>query len=385
MNLQKINIIGNGPAGLYFAILIRKSSPDAKITIYERNSADDIKGWGVIINMGTVELMKKFDPESYQDIMQQSRQWSKVDIIYKGEKASVQGRGYISISRNALVRALRKRCDALGVELVFEKNITDMAEVEDCDLLVAADGANSTVRGIYGAQFQTAVDWRRNRFCWMGTTRIFDTITHIIKKTPAGVLTADGYIYDDKRSSFIPNIDEPTWHACGFESMSTESAARYLSTVFEEELEGHPLLFDGASFWRQFPHITNGKWSYKNAFLLGDALRTAHFTIGSGTRLAIEDVIVAVQAFEASDTVPVALEEFEKMRRPLMERLQHIAFESMCWFENIQEVIDLDTIPFVYQLMTRTSTLGKRSLRLMDPEFVEQYEEYQRNHASNIA
>ena len=385
MDLQKINIIGGGPAGLYYAILVKKSFPDANITIYERNSADSLAGWGVVINLGTVKLLKKFDPDSYQEIMQQSRQWSQIDTYFKGEKISVQGKGYISLSRNILVSALRRRCTALGIEILFNKNITDISEIEDCDLLVGADGANSTVRKIYGDHFQTAVDWRRNRFCWLGTTRIFNTLTHIIKQTPTGVFTADGYPYSDTHSSFIPNIDEETWHRSGFESMSTEESVNLLSSIFEEELEACPLLFDSASHWRQFPHITNGNWSYKNVFLLGDALRTAHFTIGSGTRLAIEDTIVATEALLASDTISAALKEFEEKRRPLMERLQNVAFESMCWFEKVGDKIDQDAIPFVYDLMTRTSTLGPRSLRLMDPEFLRLYEEHTHNEASRSA
>ncbi len=201
--------------------------------------------------------------------MQQSKSWSKVDNYFKGEKISVQGNGYISLSRSHLVRTLRKRCATLGIETLFDRNIDDMSELEDCDLLVGADGANSTVRKIYGDHFETSVDWRKSRFCWLGTTRIFKTITHIFKQTPTGVFTTDGYVFSDGHSSFIPNIDEETWHKSGFESMSTEESVKYLSSVFEEELEGHQLLFDSASHWRQFPHITNKHWSYKNVFLTG--------------------------------------------------------------------------------------------------------------------
>lgn len=377
IDLKKVNIIGCGPSGLYFAILVRKNFPDAKITIYEGRAENSLAGWGIVINLGTVDLLKRYDPESYDEIMQQAKEWSKVDIYHNDQKISVQGKGYISLSRNVLVNALRRRCAALDIELLFDRKITDMSEVEDCDLLVGADGANSRVRDAYSDKFKTDVDYRTNRFCWLGTPRIFKTVTHIFKQTPTGIFTADGYVYSDTRSSFIPNIDEATWHKSGFESMTTEESVNYLSKVFEAELDGYPLEFDAASHWRQFPHITNENWSYDNVLLLGDALRTAHFTIGSGTRLAIEDTIVAVQCLSEGDNIASALKEFEKKRRPLMERLQNVAFESMCWFENINDHLEQDIVPFTYDVMTRTSTLGVRSLKFTDPEFLNQYQAYQ--------
>lgn len=377
MNLQKINIIGAGPAGLYFAILMRDCFPDAEIKIYERARADDIAGWGIVINEGTVRLLEKYDPDSYQEIIKQSKRWSDVDTRYKGEQIRVRGKGYISMSRNVLVSALRKRCKALDIEIVFEKNISDVSEFEDCDLLVGADGARSTVRQTYVDFFEMSVDYRKDRFIWLGTKCKFDTITHIIRPTPTGLFTAECYPYSDTYSSFIPTFSEETWHGSGFEAMSVAETVQYMSDVFAEELEGHPLLFDAASHWRQFPHITNGHWSHKNIVLIGDALRTAHFSIGSGTRLAIEDTIVASQCLSTCDSVTEGLQEFEKRRRPLMNRLENVAFESMEWFENVEDHMDLDIIPFTYEIMTRTSSLGEKSLKLTDPEFLKRYQDYQ--------
>lgn len=377
MKLQKINIVGAGPAGLYFAILTRDYFPEAEINIFERSRADEIAGWGIVINKGTVRLLEKCDPDSYQEIVNQCKHWSDVDNRHKGERIRVHGKEYISISRNLLISALRKRCKNLGIEIIFDKKITDVSELEDCDLLVGADGARSTVRESYSDYFRTSVDYRKHRFIWLGTKCLFDTITHIIKSTPIGIFTAECYIYSDTYSSFIPTCSEETWQSAGFESMSVEESAHYLSKLFEDELDGNPLLFDSASHWRQFPHISNRHWSHKNIVLLGDALRTAHFSIGSGTRLAIEDALVAAQCLSTSDSVQEGLHEFEKRRRPLMERLQNIAFESMVWFEDIENHIDLDIIPFTYEIMTRTSSLGARSLKLTDPEFLERYQEYQ--------
>ena len=377
MNLQKINIVGGGPAGLYFAILMREYFPDSRITIFERNRADDVAGWGIVIIQGTVRLLEKCDADSYQEIINQSKHWSDVDIRHKGEQIRVRGKEYISISRNLLISALRKRCKTLDIEILFDRKITDPGEVADCDLLVGADGARSTIRDAYQEFFQTTIDLRKTRFIWLGMKRLFNTITHIIKSTPTGIFTAECYVYSDTHSSFIPNCSEETWRDSGFGEMSVEESVQYLSEVFKDDLDGHSLLFDGASQWRQFPHITNRKWSHKNVVLLGDALRTAHFSIGSGTRLAIEDSIVAAQCISTADSITSALEEFEKRRRPLMERLQKIAFESMQWFENVQDHIDLDIIPFTYEIMTRTSSLGERSLKLTDPEFLERFQEYQ--------
>jgi len=377
MELKRINIVGGGPSGLYFAILMRETFPESKITVYERNRADSLAGWGVVINLGTVRLLQKCDPDSYQEIVKQAKHWSDIDIRHKGEQIRIRGKEYISISRNLLVTALRKRCQNLGVDILFDQKITDVDTVADCDLLVGADGARSTIRELYKDQFQTAVDYRKNRFIWLGTKRLFDTITHIIKETPAGIFSAECYIYSDTHSSFIPNCSEETWRSSGFHEMPIEESVACLGKVFEDELAGEPLLFDDASLWRQFPHITNRRWSYKNVLLLGDALRTAHFSIGSGTRLAIEDAIVAAQCISTCSPIAEAFNEFEKRRRPLMERLQNIAFESMHWFENIQDHIDLDIIPFTYQIMTRTSSLGERSLRLTDPDFLQRYQDYE--------
>jgi anthraniloyl-CoA monooxygenase len=377
MNLQKFNIVGAGPAGLYFAILMRDHFPEAEIKIFERNRADDLAGWGIVINRGTVRLLEKYDPDSYKEIIKHARYWSDVDNRFKGEQLRVRGKEYISLSRNVMVSALRKRCETLGIEIIFDQNVVEVSELEDCDLLVGADGARSTVRQFYGDYFETSVDYRKDRFIWLGTKCMFDTITHIIKRTPTGIFTAECYPYSDTHSSFIPTCSEVTWQNSGFEAMSVEGSVNYMTDVFADELEGNPLLFDAASHWRQFPHISNRNWSHKNVVLLGDALRTAHFSIGSGTRLAIEDSIVAAECLSTCESVQEALQEFENKRRPLMERLQNVAFESMQWFENIEDHIDLDIIPFTYEIMTRASSLGERSLKLTDPEFLRRYQDYQ--------
>ena len=377
MNLEKINIVGGGPAGLYFAILMRENYPDASIAVYERNREDDMEGWGIVIIQGTVRLIEKCDPDSYREIVDQCKRWSDVDIRHDGKQMRVRGKEYISTSRNLLVSALRKRCTSLGIDILYERHITDPKELADCDLLVGADGANSSVREAYKEQFGTVVDLRKHWFVWLGTEQVFDTITHIIKQTDTGTFTAECYVYNDLHSSFIPNCSDETWRKSGFDDMSIDEAVRYMSDVFKDELDGKPLLMNEGSRWRRFPHVTNRNWSHENVLLLGDALRTAHFSIGSGTRLAIEDAVVAAQTLSLNEDLTTALKEFERRRRPLMERLQGIAYESMLWFESVDDRIDLDIIPFTYEIMTRTSSLGERSLKLTDPEFLKKYQDYQ--------
>jgi len=378
MNLDKINIVGGGPAGLYFAILMREYYPESKITIFERNSIDDLEGWGIVIIQGTVRLLQKCDSDSYQEIVNHCKLWSDVDVRHNGEHMRVRGKEYISTSRNLLVSALRKRCSTLGIDILYNKQITDTSEVAKCDLLVGADGANSSVRDAYKEAFKTTIDLRKHWFVWLGTRKIFDTITHISKSTSTGSFTAEAYVYSDTHSSFIPNCSDETWCASGFGEMTVDEAVHYLSEVFKDELDGQPLLSNEGSIWRQFPHVTNENWFHENVLLLGDALRTAHFSIGSGTRLAIEDAVIAAQCLSTHDTVSTALAEFEKRRRPLMERLQGIAYESMLWFESIDERMNLDIVPFTYEIMTRTSSLGERSLKLTDPEFLKRYQEYKK-------
>jgi anthraniloyl-CoA monooxygenase len=355
---------------------MREYCPDSEITIYERNSVDDLEGWGIVIIQGTVRLLEKCDPDSYQEIVNHCKRWSDVDVRHNGEQMRVRGKEYISTSRNLLVSALRKRCKTLGIEILYEQHINDPADIADCDLLIGADGANSSVREAYKDHFRTNIDLRKHWFVWLGTEKIFDTITHISKSTPAGTFTAECYQYSDTHSSFIPNCSDKTWHASGFDRMSMEDAVSSLSDIFAEELGGRPLLSNEGSIWRQFPHVTNENWFHENVLLLGDALRTAHFSIGSGTRLAIEDAIIAAQCLASNDTVGVALAEFERRRRPLMERLQGIAYESMLWFESIDDRMGLGIVPFTYEIMTRTSSLGERSLKLTDPDFLERYQAY---------
>ena len=379
MFLKKINIIGGGPAGLYFAILMKEINPDTEINVIERNDEDDIVGWGIVLNLGTLDLLKKCDLESYEGIIEKARHWSDVDIFHKDQKITVHGKEYISLSRMMLLTALRKRCKTLNIDIQYGQAMTNVDEYLDCDLLVGADGAYSLVRETFKEQFKPSIDMRKNKFTWLGTNKIFDTITHVFKNTPDGVFTAEGYGYSDTHSTFIPTCAESTWVKAGFENMSSEETLAYLSDVFKDELCGHPLLGDRSVVWNNFPLIKNENWVCSKVLLLGDALHTAHFSIGSGTRLGLEDAIVASKSINEQDDLNTALTEFEKSRRPFMERYQDVAFESLQWFENVDNLIDLELVPFAFEVMTRSNKLGIRSLKLQDPEFVKLYMSTQNN------
>ena len=379
MFLKKINIIGGGPAGLYFAILMKEINPDTEINVIERNDEDDIVGWGIVLNLGTLDLLKKCDLESYEGIIEKARHWSDVDIFHKDQKITVHGKEYISLSRMMLLTALRKRCKTLNIDIQYGQAMTNVDEYLDCDLLVGADGAYSLVRETFKEQFKPSIDMRKNKFTWLGTNKIFDTITHVFKNTPDGVFTAEGYGYSDTHSTFIPTCAESTWVKAGFENMSSEETLAYLSDVFKDELCGHPLLGYRSVVWNNFPLIKNENWVCSKVLLLGDALHTAHFSIGSGTRLGLEDAIVASKSINEQDDLNTALTEFEKSRRPFMERYQDVAFESLQWFENVDNLIDLELVPFAFEVMTRSNKLGIRSLKLQDPEFVKLYMSTQNN------
>ena len=371
--MKKINIIGGGPAGLYFAILMKEAHPDIEINIFERNSEEIVVGWGVVLNLGTLNLLKKCDQDSYEGIMAKAKHWSDVDIIHKDEKISIRGSEYISISRMMLLSALRKRCASLNIPIQYDHPVKQIEEYRDCDLLVGADGANSVVRKHFEHQFKPTVDIRKDKYIWLGSSQVFNTITHIFKQTEHGVFAAEAYLYCDTHSTFIVSCEESCWISAGLDKMSDEQTITFLNKLFESELEQGEITGGKSIKWNNFPIVKNDHWHYSNVVLLGDALHTAHFTIGSGTRLALEDAMSVFKNIEQQDSLESALQEFQISRRPFMERYQDVAFESLKWYENVSQKIHLDLIPFAFEVMTRSKKLGIRSVKLQDPEFAQLY------------
>ncbi|HKO95945.1 MAG TPA: FAD-dependent monooxygenase [Pyrinomonadaceae bacterium] len=371
---MKINIIGGGPAGMYFAILMKKTDPSHEITIYERNGPDDTFGWGVVFSGKTLANLRAADEETHTEITKSFEAWDNVDVVHRAEKISIHGNSFSGIARLNLLKILQRRCEQLGVALQFHTEVSDLDSLrKNCDLLIAADGVNSTVRKHYAAEFSPALDVRPNRYIWYGTNKLFHGLTLTFRETDAGVFAAHSYKFSKTTSTFIVECDEQTWSAAGFADRDDIQTRAYIEQVFAQDLEAKPLLSNNSK-WINFLLVKNAKWSVRNVALLGDALHTAHFSIGSGTKLAIEDAIALHESFQTTLDVEDALAHFEKVRRPVIEAYQAAAFESMRWFENARDFMNLSPIELAYALMTRSGRVDYEDLRRRDPVFVAAHE-----------
>ncbi|HJY29916.1 MAG TPA: FAD-dependent monooxygenase [Pyrinomonadaceae bacterium] len=366
---MKINVIGGGPAGLYFAILMKKASALNQIKIYERNGPDDTFGWGVVFSGKTLANLRAADEESRAEITKQFAAWDNVDVVHRDTKVSIHGNSFSGIARLQLLKILQRRAEQLGVEIEFHSEINDVEALRNnCDLLLAADGVNSAVRFRYAEQFQPKLDSRANRYIWYGTNQLFHGLTLTFRENEAGVFAAHSYKFNPTTSTFIVECDPQTWAKAGFERMSDEETRTYLGKVFANDLQGHKLLSNNSK-WINFLLVKNRNWFFENVVLLGDALHTAHFSIGSGTKLAMEDAIALAESFQKSISVAEALRNFEITRRPVIQDYQAAAFESMVWFENAREYMHLTPMELAYTLMTRSGRVTYEDLKRRDPKF----------------
>lgn len=366
---MKINVIGGGPAGLYFAILMKKASALNQIKIYERNGPDDTFGWGVVFSGKTLANLRAADEESRAEITKQFAAWDNVDVVHRDTKVSIHGNSFSGIARLQLLKILQRRAEQLGVEIEFHSEINDVEALRNnCDLLLAADGVNSAVRVRYAEQFQPELDSRANRYIWYGTNQLFHGLTLTFRENEAGVFAAHSYKFNPTTSTFIVECDPQTWAKAGFERMSDEETRTYLGKVFANDLQGHKLLSNNSK-WINFLLVKNRNWFFENVVLLGDALHTAHFSIGSGTKLAMEDAIALAESFQKSISVAEALRNFEITRRPVIQDYQAAAFESMVWFENAREYMHLTPMELAYTLMTRSGRVTYEDLKRRDPKF----------------
>jgi len=371
---MKINVIGGGPAGMYFAILMKKADPAREITIYERNGPDDTFGWGVVFSGKTLDNLRAADEASHAEITRNFEAWDNVDVVHRGEKISIHGNSFSGIARLRLLKILQQRCEELGVAIKFRTEVADFdSSKADCDLLVAADGVNSLVRQTFADKFRPDLSVRPNKYIWYGTNHLFHGLTLTFRETPAGVFAAHSYKFDPTTSTFIVECDPETWNGAGFAQLSDEETRRYLAEVFAADLHGQPLLSNNSK-WINFLLVKIARWSFENVVLLGDALHTAHFSIGSGTKLAMEDAIALKECFDENSDVPSALQRFEQARKPVIEEYQAAAYESMIWFENARDYMHLAPIELAYVLMTRSGKVDDEALRRRDPEFVAAYE-----------
>ena len=365
---MKINVVGGGAGGLYFSILMKKADPSHEITVFERNRADDTFGFGVVFSDAALDSVQAADPEVHKEITHHFYHWDDIEIFYGGQVLRSSGHGFSGIERKKLLEILQGRAAALGVGQVFSRDIIDLDPYLDADLVVGADGANSTVRERFKEAFQPAIDWRPNKFVWLGTTFPFKAFTFHFRRNEHGLWRVHAYRYNESHSTFIVEATEETWKRSGLSPNDEDATIAFCEDLFKEELEGHKLL-KNRSLWRNFPIIRNAKWHHENVVLLGDSAHTAHFSIGSGTRLAFEDAIALRDALRKSKDVREAAVAYELARKPVVESFQRAAHVSLTWFEDTERYFTLDPIQFGFSLLTRSFRVTHDELTRRDPAY----------------
>ena len=366
---MKIAVIGGGPGGLFASVLIKKAFPEAEITVVERNRPDDTFGWGVVFSDGTLGNLEAADPESYRRITESFVHWDNIDTHFKGRVIRSGGHGFCGVARRRLLQILQERCDDVGVELEFERECVDPSEFGKSDLVVAADGINSVTRSHFADVFQPRIAVNLAKFIWLGTTRKLSAFTFIIRACEHGLFQVHAYPFDAETSTFIVETDEATWRRAGLDRMSTEEGVAYLEALFAPELAGHRLLTN-KSAWINFRTIRCERWHHENVVLLGDAVHTAHFSIGSGTKLAMEDSIALCQALCEHGDVARALPAYREARWLDVAKLQRAAGVSRRWFEEIDRYKDFAPEQLVASLLTRSKRVTHENLRQRDPGYV---------------
>ncbi|WP_304614149.1 bifunctional salicylyl-CoA 5-hydroxylase/oxidoreductase [Paracoccus sp. (in: a-proteobacteria)] len=380
---MKILCLGGGPAGLYFAISMKLRDPSHDVTVLERNGAGDTFGWGVVLSDDALSRLQKNDPPSAQAIRDHFIYWDDIAVIRDGHRQVSGGHGFAGIGRRQLLILLQERARDLGVDLQFRTEFQTAEHYRhDYDLVVACDGLNSKVRTEYADVFRPDIDMRRCKFVWLGTKQKFDdAFTFIFEKTPQGWLWAHVYSFDADTATFIVECAQETWDAMGFEGMSKEQIVETCRAVFADHMGGHDLMSNaahlrGSAVWMNFPRVICERWYHENVVLMGDAAATGHFSIGSGTRLALDSAIALADYLHSEPDLPRAFERYQEERRVEVLRLQSAARNSLEWFEEVERYLDLDPIQFTYSLLTRSQRIGHENLRLRDPGWVREAEDW---------
>ena len=391
---MKIVCIGGGPAGLYFALLMKKGNPAHDIMVVERNKPYDTFGWGVVFSDATLANMRQWDAETAAEIEQAFNHWDDIELEFKGRYIRSSGHGFVGIGRKRLLNILQQRCEALGVVLKFEQDVDSDADFPDADLIIASDGINSRIRSKYAQTFKPDVVTRPNRFIWLGTTRLYDAFNFTFVKTEHGWFQAHVYQFDDKTTTFIVETPEHVWKAHGLDQFSVDESIDFCEKLFGAHLQGHKLLSNArhlrGSAWLNFQRVKCEQWSLFNGkshvVLMGDAVHTAHFAIGSGTKLAIEDAIELARQFgrfassekNTAEHIPQVLAEYQALRSIDVLRLQNAAWNAMEWFEAVGERY-ADSLPpeqFMYSMLTRSQRISHENLRLRDKAWLEGFERW---------
>jgi 2-polyprenyl-6-methoxyphenol hydroxylase-like FAD-dependent oxidoreductase len=369
-----IVILGAGPAGLYLAYLIKRRQPGVDVTVIEQNGADATFGFGVVFSDRALEFLREDDAETYAAIAPQLQSWSDMTLVHRNERVTVDGIGFAAIGRLRLLQLLQARARAVGATLEFGRTAGAPDDLGEADLVVGADGVNSLVRRSFADAFGATVTYLSNRFAWFGTSKAFDTLTQTFRHTPIGDFNAHHYRYAPGRSTFIVETNEETFVRAGFERMADAETRGLCEKIFADALGGHPLISNN-SVWRQFPIVRNARWSHGKYVLLGDAAHTAHFSIGSGTRLAMEDAIALDKAIAAQPRdVAAALASYEAARRPILDKLVAGANGSAQWYEHFAEHMELAPVELAMSYIRRSGRVDVDRLRKLSPKFVTRYE-----------
>ncbi len=374
---MRIAVVGAGPAGLYLSYLLKRRDRAADVRVFEQNRPDATFGFGVVFSDRALEFLREDDPQTYDAITPAMESWSDITLDLEGSVVRIDGVGFSAVGRLELLRLLQERAQAAGVAVQFERPVASLDEVADADLVIGADGVNSLVRRAHEVKFGATVEFLTNRFAWFGTTKRFETLTQSFRRTADGAFNAHHYRYSPHMSTFIVETDAATWERAGFAAMDEAATKRYLEKVFADVLDGHPLV-SNKSIWRNFPKVANAHWRAENAVLVGDALHTAHFSIGSGTRLAMEDAIALARAIDAHpQDAYAAAAAYEAARRPILDKLTTAANASAAWYERFAEHMRLPPLEFAMSYITRSGRVDRNRLRAVSPRFVAAYEAYE--------
>ncbi len=371
--IVRIAVIGGGPGGLYFAYLWKRRHPESHIELFEQNPAGATWGFGVVFSDQALEFLRADDPDTVDAVIARMQSWKNITLNLNGETVDIDGVGFSSIGRLDLLTLLAARAAAVGVVISYDTPIATLDQLNGYDIIVAADGLNSTIRRGFEAEFGTTLSTSANKFAWYGTTRRFETLSQTFVRTELGAFNAHHYRYAPDMSTFLVECDPATWQAYGFADKSIAQSQAICQRVFADALEGHPLR-SNKSIWRNFPWIWNENWSFKNIVLIGDALHSAHFSIGSGTRLALEDAIALTKALEAEATVPAGLARYQAARQPIVKKLVAAARTSADWYERFPEHMQTGLMDFAYGYITRSGRIDDARLRAMSPAFMARYE-----------
>lgn len=368
-NRLNVHVLGGGPGGLYASLLLKQAHPAWNITLFERNPANATYGWGVVFSDQTLSALRTADLKTYTEITDSFVVWNAIDVHVKERLVRCDGHVFAGVARRHLLDILQRRCTELGVELRFQVEVDDPAELARADVLIAADGVNSKIRGLYAQTFKPSLTMGETRFIWFGTDKLFDAFTFIFRENEHGLFTVHAYPFDGTTGTFIVECAEETWRRAGLHEADEAASLAYCEALFADQLRGHRLL-SNYSRWLQFATVKNRRWYHENIVLLGDAAHTAHFSVGSGTKLAMEDAIALADAFAQHTTLAAALKQFEQARKPRVEALQQAAAESQRYFEHVKRYQHFEPLQFTFHLLTRSGRITYDNLSQRDPVFV---------------